>query len=176
MVNSAAVKQYDDYLFDGAHQALTFAYRYSGQQYSPSLMLIAMRGATGSGKGLSGLDGAAQAGLVRAVVGKLDVYERNMIAARFAANERECYEARMALLPVAVASLGTGMHSARAADALVQKYFGLKIGVQDVAEEIGAHRNTVSPAWKSIRTCLHKLWERAEEGAHRELQAAGLIP
>jgi hypothetical protein len=172
--NLAATKC--DYLFDGVHQALTFAYRYSGQQYSPSVLAQFMARSSGAGKGLSGLDGAAQAGIVRAIVGKLDIYQRNMIAARFAADDHERIEARLSLVPVAVANMGTGMYNRRAADALVQKFFGLKIGVQDVAAETGLHRNTISPSWKAVRVCLYGLWERSEEGAHRELREAGLIP
>lgn len=176
MVNSAAVKQQDDYLFDGVHQALTFAYRYSGQQYSPSVLAQFMARGGGAGKGLSGLDGAAQAGLIRALIERLPMQERNMIAAKFAANECESVGARLALLPVAIGCMGTGMYSTRAADALLQKWFGLKLNILDVAEITGQHRNTVSPAWKSVRASMSQIWERSEDGAFRELHAAGLIP
>jgi len=176
MVNSAAVKQYDDYLFDGVHQALTFAYRYSGQQYSPSVLAQFMARSGGSGKGLSGLDGAAQAGLIRALIDRLPMQERHIIAARFSANECESVGARLALLPVAICCMGTGCHSTRAADALLQKCFGLKLNIHDVADMYGIQRNAVSPAWRNVRERMKQIWERAEEGAFRELQGSGLIP
>ena len=166
----------EDYLFDSLHGALTFAYRYSGQQYSPSLMAQMMRGPMKSGKGLSGLDGAGQAGIIRGLVARLDIYEQKMIAARFSAVEREYIEARLYLVPVVIACMPTGMHSRRATDLLVQKWFGLRLNIQGVAEEAGKHRNTISPQWRVVKDTLNGLWDRAEGAAFRELQDAGIIP
>lgn len=173
-----ASNQYDEFLFDGAHQALTFAFRYSGQAYSPSAMMKAMRGASaGSGKGLAGLDGAAQAGLVRGIIArKLDVYEHRMIVARFAADEREMYESRAFFVSVAIANMGTGMHSRRISDALVQRFFGKKIYLADMATKYGISQPTMTRRWQAVRGVLRSILDRAEESAHQSLREAGLIP
>lgn len=170
-----ALKQ-GDYLFESVYSALTFAYRYSGQQYSPSLMAQMMRGPMKTGKGLSGLDGAGQAGIIRGLMMNLDPYEREMIAARFEANERDRLKAMLFFMPVVIANMPTGVHSKRAADVLIQKWFGERLKLRDAAQEIGAHRNTVAPMWAVTKRVLESIWERAEEAAHRELQGAGVIP
>lgn len=170
-----AVRQ-QEYLFDSVHGALTFAYRYSGQQYSPSLMAQMMRGPGRSGKGLGGLDGAAQAGLIRGLIGKLDVYERHMIEARFESNDRERIRAMIFFIPVVIANMPTGMHSRRAADVLIQKWFGERLNLQGAAQEIGAHRNTVGPMWVVTKRVMGAVLERSEEAAYQELRKAGIVP
>lgn len=162
-------------LFDSLHQALTFAYRYSGQQYSPSLMARLMQGGGKSGKGLSGLDGAAQAGLIRGIIGKLDVHEQNMISAKFSFSEKERIQAMMELVQPAIASMGSGCHSRRVAEAMVQRYFGHALHLADYAAHNGVSAPTMTRRWQEVRNSMKQLWERAEEDAHRELQNAGII-
>lgn len=171
----SAIK-HDEYLFDSVHGALTFAYRYNGQQYSPSLIAMMMRGPMKTGKGLSGIDGAAQAGLIRGIIQRLEPAERNMISARFEINQRERLKSMLFFMPMIISNMPTGVHSKRAADVLIQKWFGERLKIQDAAQEIGVHRNTVSPMWASTKYVLQKTWERAEESAFRELQSAGIIP
>lgn len=168
-------------LFESVHSALAFAYRYRGQQFTQSRMNRVMmanlpHGTRIKGKGLIGLDGAGQAGLIRGLMQNLDPYERHMIEARFEANERERLRAMLFFMPVLIANMPTGVHSKRAADVLVQKWFGERLKLQDAAQEIGAHRNTVGPMWTSTKRVLEAIWVRAEEAAHRELQAAGIVP
>ncbi len=165
----------DEPLFDSMHAALTFAYRYSGQQYSPSIMAQMMRSHIGTGKGLSGLDGAAQAGLIRGLIGKLHKQDQAMISARFAADEHERIEAMLFFVPVVIAAYPTGVHSRRAADVLIQKWFGARLNINGAAEEIGVHRNTAGPMWAATNRILRETLERAEEAAFQELRAAGII-
>lgn len=174
-MENAAVNQ--EYLFKSAHSALTFAYNFSSQQgATPSLMSMMLRGPSPKGKGLSGIDGAAQAGLIKASVARLDPYERHMIEARFEMVEKNRLAAMMFFIPVIVSNLPTGVHSRRAADVLVQKWFGKRLRLQAAAQEIGAHRNTVGPMWATTKHVLQSIWERAEDAADRELQKAGIIP
>lgn len=173
-----AQAQTENYLFDSLYQAITFAYRFSHQSYSPSLMQQMMgTPSRTSGKCLGGLDGAAQAGIIRGILAQnLDVYELHMLSARFAINERESIVARLALVPVVIAAMPTGMHSRRAADALVQKWFGARFQIQDIAERTGFHRSSISPAWGIVKRILREIDERAENRAHTELRRFGLIP
>ena len=71
-------------LFNSAHEALIFAYRYSRQQYPRTPMSHILQGQPhGSGKGLSGLDGAAQAGMILAAVERLPREQELVIRVRY---------------------------------------------------------------------------------------------
>jgi hypothetical protein len=82
-------------LFDSAHAALVFAFNFSGQHYdTPPLARLAAslnRGlSSSSGKGLTGLDGAAQAGMIRAEIALLGPLAESVLAARFAPSYHPC--------------------------------------------------------------------------------------
>lgn len=81
----------DEPLFNSTHAALTFAFEYGGQQSPRTPMTSLMRTANlGSGKGLSGLDGAAQAGFILAEVCRLPDDQHNIIVARYDRVRHEC--------------------------------------------------------------------------------------
>lgn len=78
-------------LFSSTHAALTFAYNYAGQKSPRTPMTKMMQGGVlGSGKGLVGLDGAAQAGMILAAVDRLPREQRNVITVRFGDVRDEC--------------------------------------------------------------------------------------
>ena len=176
MNNQAAARVESEPLFDSTYAALAFAYRYSTQQYQPTPMARLMRGTIGSGKGLHGLDGAAQAGIIRAEVDKLREFERHAIVARFAADERESLAAKLHLIRPAVASLGTGVHSRRLVDALVQRYYGKRVHLKDLSEIVGIHPNTMTDRWRCIRRVLNEIEDRGMDMVELRLQEAGLVP
>lgn len=163
-------------LFDSAYAALCFAYRYSTQQYSPTPMARLMRGAIGSGKGLVGLDGAAQSGFIRREVEQLRMYERFAVIARFALDEKERCLAMLALTCPAAASLGTGVHNRRMVDNLVQKYFGQRCYLKDLAAEYGVHADTMTQRWSCIKRLLREVENRGIDQMEVRLQAMGLVP
>lgn len=78
---------YEEALFRCTHDALVFAFNYQGQQGPRSTMFVPP---TGTGKGLSGVDGAAQAGFILAAVQRLSREERNVITARFGNVQHDC--------------------------------------------------------------------------------------
>ena len=81
----------DEPLFNSTHVALTFAFEYAGQQSPRTPMTSLMRTENiGSGKGLSGLDGAAQAGFILAEVCRLSDDQHNIIVARYGRVTHEC--------------------------------------------------------------------------------------
>lgn len=81
----------DEPLFKSTHDALVFAFAYAGQQSPRTPMTSLMRSASiGSGKGLSGLDGAAQAGMILAEVCRLPDDQHNVIVARYDRATHEC--------------------------------------------------------------------------------------
>lgn len=163
-------------LFGSAWSALAFAFRYSTQQYQPTPMARLMRGSIGSGKGLVGLDGAAQAGLIRAIVDKLPEFERCAIVARFALDQRESLGAKLVLVGPATASLGTGVHNRRMVDNLVQRFYGRRCHLKDIAETYGVHANTMTERWACVKRQLTSLEHRAIDRAEAAFQQAGLVP
>lgn len=68
-------------LFSSAHAAIVFALNYNHQQYDKPLMNRLAMKAMPQGKGLSGIDGAAQAGMIRGMIGKLSDLECAMLIA-----------------------------------------------------------------------------------------------
>lgn len=78
-------------LFDTAHGALVFALSFSSQAYDRPMMNRIAAPAIGSGKGLVGLDGAAQAGFIRAEVRALGKLGEAILFARIAPRTMPCH-------------------------------------------------------------------------------------
>jgi hypothetical protein len=86
----------DESLFKSVHEVLVFAFNYAGQQ-SPKTPLMSMvmnpgdqEGYIGSGKGLTGFDAAAQAGMILSEVCRLPDDQHNVIVARYYRVQHEC--------------------------------------------------------------------------------------
>jgi hypothetical protein len=82
-----------DPIFKSAHDALQFAFKYAGQQSPKTPMGILVQranGAAGCGKGLSGLDGAGQAGMIMAALKHLNDEQRAVIIARYCDVRHNC--------------------------------------------------------------------------------------
>ena len=77
-------------LFTSAHGALVFAFNFSGQSYDRPAMNRLATPALGTGKGLVGLDGAAQAGFIRAEVKAMGKLAEAIIIARIAPRSMPC--------------------------------------------------------------------------------------
>lgn len=81
----------EDPLFESTHDALVYAFQYANQQSPRTPMTSLMRSVqTGTGKGLSGVDGAAQAGFILAEVCRLPDDQHNVIVARYGHVLHEC--------------------------------------------------------------------------------------
>ena len=161
-------------LFNSAYDAIAFAYRFNSQQYAMTPMAKLMRGQIGSGKGLVGLDGAAQAGFIRGLIEQLGEWEKAALAARFAFDRKELFKARDTLIIPALASLPTGVHHRRMVDALVQKHFGRKVWLKEIAELYGINKNTMTDQWRIIRKTLHEIECRAMDKAEAALRESGV--
>lgn len=164
-----------DPLFASAYDALAFAFRFNAQQYSPTPMARLMRGQIGSGKGLVGIDGAAQAGFILGLIGQLQEWEQAAICARFSIDRKRMYWARNSLITPAMASLGTGVHNRRMVDALVQKHFGLRVRTNEIALDCGVNKNTMTGYWTLIRKTLSEIERAAIDKAERILIEAGVV-
>ncbi|QMT41272.1 DNA-binding protein [Neisseria shayeganii] len=78
-------------LFGSVEEALTFAFHYSAEQSPRTPMTaLAQGGAIGSGKGLYGVDGAAQAAMILNKLDALPKEQRWALTVRFGDVEHEC--------------------------------------------------------------------------------------
>lgn len=76
-------------LFRSAHGALTFAFNYvHGSVKKP--FLATLMGGSRTGRGLGGLDGAGQAGMIRAEVDQLEPARRRVLLLRYAPARAPC--------------------------------------------------------------------------------------
>ncbi|MGF6697633.1 hypothetical protein OKW38_002245 [Paraburkholderia sp. MM5496-R1] len=76
-------------VFKSTEAALRYAYAFSTEQYGRSAMAV-MYARPGNGLGLGGLDGAGQAGMVRAEIDKLTPTQRAVLVVRYAPRELPC--------------------------------------------------------------------------------------
>lgn len=77
-------------LFTSAHSALVFAFNFSGQSYDRPMMNRLADEPRPAGKGLSGLDGAGQAGMIRSEVKAMGKLAEAILIARIAPRSSPC--------------------------------------------------------------------------------------
>ncbi len=87
---SAMVTAETESLFRNSHEALLFAYRFASDQYDRPAMNKMAGGASRTGKGLAGLNGAAQSGMIRGLTKDLGPLHEAIVIARFAERTRPC--------------------------------------------------------------------------------------
>ncbi|MEK7947656.1 DNA-binding protein [Pigmentiphaga sp. YJ18] len=191
-------------IFKSAHEALTFAYRFDSQQYGRSAMAIALANHAPSGRGLGGLDGAGQAGMIRRMVRNQGELYEALARARYLPRTLHCScdapccsgmrpnlawnaairtigQMSIAATPGCVSILGLRC-------GIVARYFGNKdIDLGRLADHCDVHRNTATKHNGLIVTWLRgqpgKGSERAKPGMEAQamqaiaeaLEAAGLL-
>lgn len=181
--NTVAVgaRQAQEPLFRSAHEALTFALNYSMQQYDRPLMNRAMSAKPsggGEGKGLSGLDGAGQAGMIRAELAKLVPLHQAVLVTSIAPARLPCecrvsccsgwkvnpeWQDAMSQLSVAAAAgaLSGCLSNGRMRSDLIQRLFGFKVTFSDLAERYDVDEKTVAAHHAKL-----KRWLFGGEGVH----------
>ncbi|SMG00346.1 DNA-binding protein [Burkholderia singularis] len=156
--------------FKSAFDAVRFALAYSTQQYGETMMAKRLRSeSAGSGMGLVGLDGAGQAGMIRARVWELPELHIAVIVARAAPRELPCscgrtccsgsrpnpeWRAAIGWLTDASAAYCSGFSHYQVRRAIIERVFGVKCSLTDVAQDCGAHVNTVSKQNAAVRKWL----------------------
>ncbi|THF55933.1 hypothetical protein [Pseudothauera rhizosphaerae] len=164
-------------IFRSGHEALRFAYAYNAQQYPMTIMGRMMRGRpVGSGRGLHGLDGAAEAGNVKRVVQSLPHDYRHALICRYTLSDREFAESANALLKPVIASFGTGTHYTRMALKLICRYFGrADYNLATLCDEFRMDAATMTRRWQRCRDRLKAVESAAENAADDALVEAGLV-
>lgn len=171
----------DQALFESAADALRFAFHFSHQQYDrPLINRMADKRLGGEGKGLSGLDGAAQAGMIRRELSELSNLHQALLIARFAPHFLPCscsraccsgqainFEWREAVRTVtshACEVLPGGAGKFRLRQELVARHFGHKGTLTDIAERCGVRRQAASDHNSLIINWLRGSQGKREKG------------
>ncbi|OFQ51978.1 hypothetical protein [Achromobacter xylosoxidans] len=197
-------------LFKSAHDALVFALNYSMQQYDRPLMNRIASGeltagmAVAGGKRLSGIDGAGQAGMIRAELSQIKPLQQAALIVSAAPAQIPCecrvsccsgwkvnpeWQDAMSVLSTAAAAgaLSGCVSNGRLRSALIQRHFGAQVSLLKLAE-----RHEVSERTAEAHSARLKRWlfgvpakddEPAQLGvfqlAHRQfterLRGGGLI-
>lgn len=182
---------YAEPMFRTTKGALAFAYNFShGAVKKP--FLASMVGVSRPGRGLGGLDGAAQAGMIKAEVDKVGDPGRWIVAARFVPQKSPCscgsaccvgfklnpewagYVDWLTKHVHHLAKLGTFSHY-HLRRALVVRYFGGEVSLKDVAAKCGINRDTASAHNKAVVEYLEAEERKAYHQLDGELHAQGLI-
>lgn len=149
-----ALTESDRPLFRTVDEALRWAYRV--QRAAPKTSALAQWIGKRRPAPLLplGLDGAAQAGMIKAAVESLQPHQRNATVARYGQG-RERAAARAALIDYIRPRFGTGISPYRMVRELVAKYFGKQVWVADLADRYGCHVNTAQARWEKTREVLN---------------------
>jgi hypothetical protein len=162
-----------EHLFTSAHDALTFAFRFSHQASPKTPMSTLLSGlGIGSGKGLVGIDGAAQSGLILSAVGHLPVDQKQVLTVRYGDVPIECSccgaEGRSKEWMAAVDDLSHRIDTIRDLHqrdrrAIVVKVLCRRRGeiLRRVAAEYGVAERTMKRRYRDAKDVLSKIEIRA---------------
>lgn len=157
-------------LFSTPQDALVFAFNYSMQQQGRTLVDRLAAPTARTGKGLSGNDGAAQAGIVRRELEELPPLQRAVLTARFAPRSSPCscggpccsghrpnreWTDAIRLLEQEAAKLLKGHKpSYLLRRRLVEKAVGVKVQINMLARECHVDEKTAAAQWKIVKAWL----------------------
>jgi len=150
----------DEALFSSAHAAMVFAFNFSGQQYDKSMMARMASTPGRAGKGLGGLDGAAQAGMIRAELAHLCELHASILIARVAPPTIPCecqhaccsghrpnpewVNAIQSLTQLAIGELSGHLSHYTLRRGIIERYFGIKHVLADLASQCAVNPDTAS--------------------------------
>ncbi|WP_143752282.1 hypothetical protein [Burkholderia sp. SRS-W-2-2016] len=159
------------FAFETTEAALRFALRYASQQHSSSELAGLMHSRTAPGVGLTGTDGATQAGMVRAEIAKLTPIQQAVIAGRYALPDvpctcgrpcccghtpnREWIEAISCLARETTPLFAGRVTYFRLRQTLIGNALqGVRVTDTDLAAEYGVHRQTVAEHKAKLESTL----------------------
>lgn len=182
----------DQPIFRTVNGALAFAYNFKHGQVKPS-QLATMMGPSKTGRGLGGLDGAGQAGMILDQVGALKPQVRVWIlAARFAVRALPC-DCRRAccsgwkwnnewLFPISEivdivreAALTGTVVNFTLRRAIVRRYFGVRQSLVDAARASGVERHTASAHANKVISYLRDEERHARYAIEATLKQADVV-
>lgn len=171
-------------MFSSTHNALTFAFNFSSEQYPESTLAKLLKRGIGSGRGLVALDGAGQAGMVLAAVGRLDPVGKGAVVARFAprfepcrccGGDRAAEEWSGAIETLSAWAVPAGLSHMRLRRLIVAKFFGVSLEFKAAGEQFGVDRKKLSEHYAVIAAKLKKVEARANADLDDELRQRGVV-
>lgn len=181
----------EDPLFNTQTGALKFAFNFAHGNTKAGT-LGSLVGGNKIGRGLAGLDGAGQAGMIRSALSRLPPVRLNILVARYALPSVECKcgalccrgyrenpewaESIKAIAEYVLQQGGTGTISHfRLRKALVSRYFGARISFLEIASQCGINRNTASEYNNQVFALLKGEERLARYEVEGLLKASGLL-
>lgn len=157
-------------IFTSGFEACRFAYAFNTQQYPMSVMAKIMQCVgIGSGRGLSGLDGAAIAGTVKRHVESAPMPAPLIIACRHELDHAKSIEYAAMLVDFVLPAMGTGGHNRRMVRDLICRYFRIKVSGSDVQLNSLCHKYgmdlseaTITRRWQAVYRRLRELESGAQ--------------
>ncbi len=188
---NAIAERFDEPLFKSARGALLFAFNFTHGTVKKAALVTLMGGGS-TGRGLGGLDGAAQAGMIKAEVHQLGQVRRRIIECRFAPPSqpcpcrRPCCSGEVVNLEWAESMSWLTEHILRQAltgtvsnyrlrRAILCRYFGQELSMTTVASQCGVKRDTASEHNKRVVTYLNEEERQANFEIEAKLYQAGVI-
>ncbi|KAG0188270.1 hypothetical protein DFQ28_005162 [Apophysomyces sp. BC1034] len=193
IIDREFVKQMGERL--SAYSALVFAFNVSRQCYDRPVMNRLASPAIGSGKGLAGLDGAAQAGMIRSEVKALGKLAESMLIARISPRSEPCscrsaccggsrtntewFDAIGALTEYAKngALAGTNANGMMRQD-YVARYFAMRdqrVSLERLAEKYDLNRQTVGAHYGKLSKVFKEIESRAQNAIEDKLREIGVV-
>jgi hypothetical protein len=180
--STATPQNYEAPLFSSAHAALTFAYNHSGQVYDRPAMARAAQRNTSSGKGLGGVAGAAQAGMILRAVQDLPRLHQAILRARFGGRGAKCPHCNAdaddsdwlaAVREISDAAVASAMSShltnRKLRDGIIARYFGKKVLLSaaaraaEVSDATASQHNGMIIGWlRGTRTTKEQGGDRSD--------------
>lgn len=176
----------DEPLFDSAHQALMFAYTFAANQHAVAAAVERQISDLGAqryerlrhvSRGLHGLDGAGQAGMIKRQVESLPSHaQRRVIEARFAILDRPMQVTAMRELTLIVMKrLHVERSEVELVASLVQRWFGARCTLIQLQEQSGLSARTITTRWSAVHRRLGIIDTLAMNTIYKRLQDAGVL-
>ena len=175
----------DEAVFDSTRSAIVFAFGFSTEQYGQGVLGKLAGRQLGSGKGLVGMDGAGQAGMVLAAIWRLNDVERAVTVARFAVRTEPCPCCggqrksqlwREAIERLADWCIPPGVSNVRCRRDLVGRYFGAAgCEFARLADKYGINRKTAADQYRFMAARLEEAEARAYRCIDEAFHASGLV-
>ena len=171
-------------LFRSAHQALMFAFTFSGTQHGTAAAAERQiaefardryERLPGSGRGLRGLDGAAQAGMIRRRVEEMPPLHACALVARFAVLNVADRQAACSALALRARAHVTAPQDPRALALLLRRHFGLQVNLGRLADEYDVTERTAQRWALEVRRWARPIEEQAMHRIEVQLEEAGIV-
>lgn len=171
----------DNQLFKSAHAAMLFAYGFRGQPALSVMNRMGQEPSKVSGKGLSGLDGAAMAGVIRCKLSSLGRLHEQILIADIAPRSYPCpcrsyccsgftrsqewTDAISWLSDIVREPLEGHVTDHVLRRAAVVSYFGTKLTATQIANDLKKDRTTIGIVLSKVKRYLSSEHEKARNGA-----------